>query len=52
MFNAPDWLADVVAEHKPAELNKRLGQIKAKHSEVYELAKPAKHHWKLERTGS
>lgn len=52
MFNAPDWLADVVAERKPAELNKRLDQIKAKQAEVYELAKPAKHHWKLERTAS
>lgn len=52
MFNAPDWLADVVAERKPAELNKRMEQIKAKQAEVYELAKPAKHHWKLERTAS
>ncbi|MFM9961160.1 MAG: SGNH/GDSL hydrolase family protein [Planctomycetaceae bacterium] len=52
MFNAPDWLADVVAERKPAELNKRLDQIKAKQAEIYELAKPAKHHWKLERAAS
>jgi lysophospholipase L1-like esterase len=49
MFNAPDWLADVVAERKPKELEKRLDQIKAKQAEVYELAKPAKHRWKLER---
>ena len=49
MFNAPDWLADVVAERKPAELNKRLEQIKVKQAEVYELAKPTKHRWKLER---
>ncbi|TXT35654.1 MAG: hypothetical protein FD138_1269 [Planctomycetota bacterium] len=49
MFNAPDWLADVVAERKPAELNKRMDQIKAKQAEVYELAKPAKHRWRLER---
>ena len=52
MFNAPDWLADVAAERKPAELNKRMEQIRAKQAEVYELAKPTKHHWKLERTGS
>lgn len=50
MFNAPDWLADVVAERKPAELNKRMDQIKAKQAEVYELAKPTKHHWKLVRS--
>ena len=49
MFNAPDWLADVVAERKPAELNKRMDQIKAKQAEVYELAQPTKHRWKLER---
>ena len=49
MFNAPDWLADVVAERKPAELNKRMEQIKAKQAEVYELAKPTKHRWKLVR---
>ena len=49
MFNAPDWLADVVAERKPAELAKRLDQIKAKQAEVYELARPTKHRWKLER---
>jgi len=49
MFNAPDWLADVVAERKPAELNKRMEQIKAKQAEVYELAKPTKHRWKLAR---
>lgn len=52
MFNAPDWLADVVAERKPAELNKRMEQIKAKQAEVYELAKPTKHRWKLERAAS
>lgn len=49
MFNAPDWLADVVAERKPKELEKRLEIIKAKQAEVYELAKPAKHRWKLDR---
>ncbi|MCX7418021.1 MAG: SGNH/GDSL hydrolase family protein [Planctomycetia bacterium] len=49
MFNAPDWLADMVAERKPAELNKRMEQIKTKQAEVYELAKPTKHHWKLVR---
>ena len=49
MFNAPDWLADVVAERKPGELYKRIEQIKAKQAEVYGLAQPTKHHWKLER---
>ena len=52
MFNAPDWLVDVVAERKPAELAKRLDQFKAKQAEVYELAQPTKHRWKLEWIGS
>lgn len=52
MFNAPDWLADVAAERKPVELYNRLEQIKAKQAEVYNLAKPIKHHWKLERAAS
>lgn len=40
MFNAPDWLADVVAERKPAELAKRMAKIDAAQAEVYKLAQP------------
>jgi lysophospholipase L1-like esterase len=40
MFQAPDWLADVAKERKPAELTKRKEQIDAKQAEVYQLAKP------------
>jgi lysophospholipase L1-like esterase len=40
MFNAPDWLADVAAERKPAELKKRMEKIDAAQAEVYKLAKP------------
>jgi hypothetical protein len=40
MFQAPDWLADVTKERKPAELAKRKEQIDAKQAEVYQLAKP------------
>jgi len=40
MFQAPDWLADVARERKPAELAKRKEQIDAKQAEVYQLAKP------------
>ena len=39
-FNAPDWLADVAAERKPAELAKRMAKIDAAQDEVYKLAKP------------
>jgi hypothetical protein len=40
MFQAPDWLADVVKERKPAELKKRMSAIEAKQKEIYDLAKP------------
>lgn len=49
MFNAPDWLADVTAERKPKELERRSQQIQEKQTEVYQLAKPKTHRWKLER---
>jgi lysophospholipase L1-like esterase len=40
MFNAPEWLADVTAERKPAELKKRMEKIDAAQAEVYKLAQP------------
>jgi lysophospholipase L1-like esterase len=40
MFNAPEWLADVAAERKPAELNKRMEKIDALQADVYKLAQP------------
>jgi lysophospholipase L1-like esterase len=40
MFNAPDWLADVAAERKPAELRKRMEKIDAAQAEIYKLATP------------
>ena len=40
MFNAPDWLADVAAERKPAELKKRMDKIDAAQAEIYKLAAP------------
>jgi hypothetical protein len=40
MFNAPDWLADVAAERKPAELTKRMDKINAAQENIYKLAKP------------
>lgn len=40
MFNAPDWLADVAAERKPAELKKRMDKIDAAQADVYKLATP------------
>lgn len=43
MFNAPDWLADVAAERKGAELAKRMKAIDAAQAKVYELAKPKSH---------
>jgi lysophospholipase L1-like esterase len=42
MFNAPDWLADVAAERKGAELQKRLEKIAAAQASVYELVQPVK----------
>ncbi|MBN9120120.1 MAG: SGNH/GDSL hydrolase family protein [Planctomycetes bacterium] len=40
MFSAPDWLADVAAERKPAELKKRMDKIDAAQADVYKLAAP------------
>ena len=40
MFNAPEWLADVAAERKPAELNKRMEKIDALQADVYKPAQP------------
>ena len=40
MFNAPDWLADVAKERKPAELAKKKELIDAKQKEIYALVKP------------
>ena len=42
-FNAPAWLADVVAERKPAELKKRLAMIEEKQAAIYEMLKPVTH---------
>ena len=39
-FAPPDWLADVAAERKPAELKKRMDKIDAAQAEVYKLAAP------------
>ena len=47
MFNAPDWLADVVAERKPRELAKRTAQIQEKQAEIYQLAQPTKHRFEV-----
>lgn len=40
MFNAPDWLADVANERKPAELKKRMDKIDALQADIYKLATP------------
>ena len=40
MFNAPDWLADVATERKPAELKKRMDKIDAAQADIYKLATP------------
>ncbi|MBX9584037.1 MAG: SGNH/GDSL hydrolase family protein [Gemmataceae bacterium] len=47
MFAAPDWLADVAAERKGKELEKRMAAIDAAQAEVYKLAKPAPHKWEV-----
>ncbi len=47
LFNAPDWLADVAAERKPAELQKRMEKIDAAQVEVYKLAKPVAHKFEV-----
>ena len=43
----PDWLAEVTAERKPKELARLMKQISERQKEVYELVKPAKHHFEL-----
>ncbi|HZY87147.1 MAG TPA: hypothetical protein VFE78_20090, partial [Gemmataceae bacterium] len=50
MFQAPDWLADVARERKPAELKKREEQINARQAEVYKLAQPVPHRFELKPT--
>lgn len=47
MFNAPDWLADVAAERKPAELKKRMDKIDLAQAEVYKLAAPVARKWEV-----
>lgn len=47
MFNAPDWLADVATERKPAELAKRMAKIDAAQTGVYQLAKPVPRKFEL-----
>ena len=47
MFNAPDWLADVAAERKGKELDKRMAAIDAAQAEVYKLAKPVARKWEV-----
>jgi lysophospholipase L1-like esterase len=47
MFHAPDWLADVVAERKPKELEKRMKQIEESQEAIYKLALPAAHQFEL-----
>jgi lysophospholipase L1-like esterase len=47
MFQAPDWLADVVAERKPKELAKRLEQIGDRQKEIYKLAQPVAHQFEV-----
>ncbi|MCE9566909.1 MAG: SGNH/GDSL hydrolase family protein [Planctomycetes bacterium] len=47
LFNAPDWLADVAAERKAAELKKRMDKIDAAQAEIYKLAKPVAHKFEI-----
>ncbi len=46
-FQAPDWLADVAKERKPAEMQKRKAQIDARQAEVYRLVQPKAHQFEL-----
>ncbi len=46
-FNAPDWLADVAAERKAAELKKRMDKIDAAQADIYKLAKPVAHKFEV-----
>jgi lysophospholipase L1-like esterase len=47
MFQAPDWLADVAAERKEAELKKRKQKIDSLQAEIYQLAQPVGHRFEL-----
>jgi lysophospholipase L1-like esterase len=47
MFQVPDWLADVGAERKAAELAKRMTQINERQAEIYKLAQPVAHRFEL-----
>jgi lysophospholipase L1-like esterase len=50
-YTAPEWLADVAVERRPAELRKRLGPILEHQAEVYRLAQPTRHHFELKPAG-
>ncbi len=51
MFNnAPDWLADVVKERRPQELEKRMKQIGEKQEAIYKMVQPKTHHFELKKT--
>jgi len=47
MFQAPDWLADVAAERKPAELSKRMDKINALQADIYKMAQPTPRQFEL-----
>lgn len=49
-YNAPAWLADVVAERKPVELKKRLAMIEEKQAAIYDLMKPVTHKVEIKMT--
>jgi lysophospholipase L1-like esterase len=52
MFHAPDWLGagELVAQRKPAELQKRWQQITARQAGIYNLARPVSHQFELKPT--
>ncbi len=47
MFQAPDWLKDVVAERKPQELAKRTALIEKAQAAIYEAVQPKTHRWTI-----
>ncbi|QDU28124.1 Esterase TesA precursor [Anatilimnocola aggregata] len=47
MFNAPDWLAEVAAAPKAAELAKRMEKIAAAQAAIYEAVQPVKHNFAI-----
>jgi lysophospholipase L1-like esterase len=47
MFQAPDWLADVAAQRKPAELVKRMKAIDERQADIYKLVQPVLHRFEL-----